>query len=97
LQASHRLDVGRGCESQDLQRDNTLERNLLGLVHDSHAAAADFVDNSEFAALCGDSRIRGRSRHAMNNLDPGPELLDLRREFGMIGQELRAIGLPAGL
>jgi hypothetical protein len=48
------LRVHHGSEWQHLERDAAAERDLLGLVDDAHAAAADLADDAEVAEdSCG--------------------------------------------
>ena len=55
------LQVARvhgGRERQHLERDAAVERDLLGFVHDAHAAAADFADEPEVAEGLAGTVIR---------------------------------------
>ena len=49
LEAFEGFGVLHEIRMQGLERDLTLERELLGLVHDSHAAASDLTTNAKAA------------------------------------------------
>ena len=49
LEACHRFPVGSGTEAQHLQGHFAFERQLLGFVDDTHAAAADLAHDAEVA------------------------------------------------
>ena len=49
LEALQLPRVEHGGERQHLERDAAAERNLLGLVDDAHAAAADLAEDAEVA------------------------------------------------
>ena len=49
LEALQLLLVEHRGERQHLQRDAAAERDLLGLVDDAHAAAADLAQDSKIA------------------------------------------------
>ncbi len=54
------LGVAEGAARQDLQRHATAEGDLLGLVDDPHAAAADLAEEAEVADLSRGRRGLGR-------------------------------------
>ena len=64
LEALQLPRVHRRGEGQHLERDAAVQRNLLGLVDDAHAAAADFADQAEVAerAVEGVAVAVGRAR-----------------------------------
>ncbi len=49
LEAEHLLRVGQGRIGQDLERDASAQRLLLGLVDDPHAAAAHLAEDAVIA------------------------------------------------
>ena len=53
LEAGQLLLVEHRGERQDLQRDAAAERELLGLVDDAHAAAAELAEDAEVAEHAG--------------------------------------------
>ena len=54
--------IEHGGEGQDLQRDAAIERHLVGLVDDAHAAAADLADDLVVADLLGGRFFAGPCR-----------------------------------
>ncbi len=72
-----------------------LQGQLLGLVHDTHAAAAHLPDDPEVAEL---GRRAGRGLDGLvDELDAGQALSELRSQGGVCGQELRPVGGAARL
>src|SRR5437660_4260821 len=49
LKALQLPGIQGGGKGQHLQSDATAQRNLLGLVDDAHAAAANFADQAEIS------------------------------------------------
>ena len=47
------LGVDRRGEGKHLERNAPAQRDLLGLIDDAHAPAADFAEDPVFAQLCG--------------------------------------------
>ena len=62
LEAGDLPAVEDGGEGQDLQGDAAAERNLLRLVDDAHASAADFPPEAKVAQLPGLRRRGGNVR-----------------------------------
>ena len=89
----HRLLIGDGAESEDLERDAAAQRRLLGLVDHAHAAPAELAEDLELAQCR--RLLGGRSGRSMDELDAGQARLELRGQRGMGGQQLVPIrGLP---
>ena len=100
------LGVDRRGEGQDLERDAPAQRDLLGLVDDAHAAAADLAEDPVFAELgaCGnrigetgrgDLRIGKLGGGGLDELEPGKALAKCLGDLGMPGQEFVArTGMP---
>jgi hypothetical protein len=89
--------VHRGGHRQELQRHAAAQRDLLGLVDDPHAAAADLADQPEVAQLAepgrrvgrrGPDPVRSSNRplaqvvHQLQRRDQQPQPLGLRRVAG---------------
>ena len=86
VEAGQGLGAGVGAGQDHLERDQTTQVDLAGLVNDPHAAAAQLLEDLE----AGDGRPSGRSR------DPGPDGV---RRFERAGQWRRiacAEGMVAG-
>jgi hypothetical protein len=80
--------VEHGGEGQDLQRDVAAERDLLGFVHDRHAAAAQLTDQAIVAERSSRMRVRGvvggeTRRRAVDEVDAEERRLQFFREVGM--------------
>ena len=84
---------------QDLQGHGAAQRNLLGLIHDPHAAAADFADEAEVAEDAGDVAIffpigqpsRGRNiEHGQGGKYLPDDVGDLRMLLGILFDAGRA-------
>ena len=94
-EALHRLKVGHGREPQHLERHFALERRLLGLVDNPHAAAADLTDDAELAqGRRAEGRRAGRS---LDEIDPGQTGLKLSGQLRMRVQQLPPVWCLAGL
>ena len=91
----HRLLVGHGREPQHLERHFALERRLLGLIDNAHAAAADLTDDAELAQ---GRRPRGRrAGRSLDEVDPGQTGLKLSGQLRMRVQQLPPVWCLAGL
>jgi hypothetical protein len=101
LEALQLPRVHRRRERQHLQRHAPVEGNLLRLVNDAHAAAADLADEAEVAQLTQLGAIlQGRDRpghrpqgrgQAVELVAAGEELLQLRRQVRVAGSQLREV------
>ena len=58
MEAGHALGVEERRRGQDLERDATAERFLLGLVDDAHPAASDLADDPVVGEPLGNRAVR---------------------------------------
>ncbi len=83
-EALHRLGVGHGPEAQHLQGDLARQGKLLGLVDDTHAAAAHLAHDAKIPQPGRRGAVR--PRRLVDELDAGQTLLQLGRE-GRVGRQ----------
>src|SRR5207248_6225045 len=104
LEALELLRVQRRRERQHFEGDAPAERQLLGLVNDAHAAAADLAADAEVAELAALRQQARTGRRALGGRLPQPggrlverfQFLDVRAEqLGMLrvpGRQLVEVG-----
>ncbi len=94
-EALHGFVIGSHTESQDLQGNAATEGSLLGLIDHAHAASTELAEDAELTQ--GGRLLGGWPCGAMDELDAGQAGFELRGQLGMSGQQLVAVGSPAGL